>query len=480
MEVAATRGREVILYELNEVPWEIVDHYARVRPDSHLARLLPRSRCQTTINEDHHHLQPWRTWPTLHKALYSDDHNSFELGQDPATFRGKAVWEVAEEEGLSIGVFGALQSWPAHEPRHGGFYVPDTFSRTADVHPPSLRRFQEFNLGMTAEQGFSSDAPLSPRQMALAGADMTVKGFTPPSILRTVRQLARERRDPRHKAARSIVQVLPSFDLYWRLHRRMRPRLSVFFTNHVAGMLHRYWGDAVPGYAEQFSYVPDDVFQGFVGEALDAFDRQLARLVRWTERRPEAVLMIASSMGQGAIPYEDVGETYRLQTPERLRDALGLEPFEQGLAMHPRSSFKFADIESAHRAERALSSVRAGGKPLFSDVRMDGATVSCAIQFVTAATAPAREVEYRLGGGEARRAALADLGVSLVPRLGGGNTAYHTPEGILLTHGAGIAPDTGREPISVLTVAPSILELLGLDGSLLGRSTLPAAAATTS
>lgn len=470
-------GREVILYELNEVPWEIVDHYARARPDSALARLLPRAECRTTVNEDPNHLQPWRTWPTFHTGLYSDEHGSFELGQDPSTFRGTTIWEAADENGLAIGVFGALQSWPAREPRHGGFYVPDTFSRTADVYPRSLRRFQEFNLAMTREQGFSSDAPLSASRMLAAGADLLAKGLTPRSMSRIVRHLARERSDARHKAARSIIQAVPSFDLYWRLHRRTRPQLSIYFTNHVAGMLHRYWGDAVPGYAERFSYVPDEVFHGFVGQAMDVFDHHLRRIVRWVARRPRAVLIVASSMGQGAIPYSEVGDTYVLRNAERLGRGLGLGEFEAGLAMHPRYTLKFGDSESAEAAAGAIGALIAGDEPLFDDVRVDGVTVSCAIRIVKSGADASREVRAVPGAG--RPLDMEDIGVVLAPRLGGGNTAFHTPEGILFTYGDGIDPNPSRKQMSVLEAAPRILGLLGLDGSLLeaGRGEPRASAA---
>src|SRR4051812_28857551 len=104
MKRARSNGRRsVILYELNEVPWEIIDLYTSRKPGSTVARLTSSARCQTTVNDDPEHLSPWRTWPTFHKGLYSKDHGSFELGQDPATFRGENIWDVAEAEGLRFG-----------------------------------------------------------------------------------------------------------------------------------------------------------------------------------------------------------------------------------------------------------------------------------------------------------------------------------------------------------------------------------------
>jgi len=458
------RARRVILYEVNEVPWAIVDLYLACRSGSALEALLARGRSQTTHNGDPTHLQPWRTWPTFHTGLYSDEHNSFELGQDPSTFRGETIWDVAEARGLRIGVFQPLQSWPARCPRYGGFYVPDTFSRDAETHPPALRRFQEFNLAMTRDNGFSSDAPLDVRNLALAGADMLRRGLTPWSAYMTMRHLARERKDERYKAARSMVQPLPAFDLYWRLHKRTRPHLSVFFTNHVAGMMHRFWGDTVPGYAERFGYSPDDVFRQFVLDAMDVFDHQIARLMRFVDRDPESVLMVASSMGQNAIPRHEAAEHYVVEHADRLVGTLGIGPAEPGLAMYPRTSLEFPDDNAATRGAQVVRSATLAMQPLFADVRVDGHTVSFMVRMraegddgsVTFAREEASE-------GASEEADLAALGLVVAPRLGGANTAHHTPEGILITYGDGVSADTSRAQIDAREAKPMILDLLGIN-----------------
>ena len=468
MERTAGRGqRSVILYELNEVPWEILDLYASRRPQSSVATLLARARCQTTVNEDHHDLQPWRTWPTFHKGMYCDQHGSFDLGQDPDTFRGENIWDVAEAEGLRIGVFAPLQSWPAHEPRNGGFYLPDTFSRTPETFPPSLRRFQAFNLNMTREQGFSAVAPLDGRELALAGLDMLAKGTTPRSAALILRQLVRERRDERFKAARPMMQALPSFDLFWRLHRKTRPHLSVFFTNHVAGMMHRYWGDAVPEYAMQFDYRPDEIFRRFLFEAMDISDRQLGRLIRYAERHPEVVVIVASSMGQGPVPETSNRLCYVVKDPPRLASVLELGPVQEGTAMYPHLALIFPSAKAAKRAETALSSVTVDGNPLFYEVRVEGVSASCEINLddEVRTADPRKEVIYRALGpaSNGRAGSVGEIGVEIATRLGGGNTAQHIPEGILLTFGQGIAPDSSRARISVLEAGPMILDLLGID-----------------
>jgi hypothetical protein len=444
-------GTSVILYELNEVPWEVLDAYCAAQPTSNLAQMLPHSSCLTTLNEDPlDDLQPWRTWPTFHTGLYTADHNSYELGQDPATFRGEPIWTVAERCGLTIGLFGVLQSWPAHEPAAGGFYVPDTFARTPETYPAGLSRFQAFNLAMTAENTFSASARLGVGRMMTTGLDLFARGLTAQSAARIVRILARERRDARWRGARPMAQVVPAFDLYWRLHRRTRPDLSIFFTNHVASMMHRYWGDAMADYASEHAYSPDAVFGRFLFEALDVFDQHLGTILSSIEHA-DARLIVASSMGQNAVPFDDRTRWYVLQNPERLARELALGPCEAGLAMYPRYSLAFSTPAEAERASRLLETVRIGEETMFSAVRVEGRSVSAEI---------ARWTEDQHVVVDARPVTLERIGVVVEERIGGGNTAYHVPQGVWIEYGRGVKSDFSRAEFSVLEAKPRILELL--------------------
>ncbi len=152
--MANPRPRAVLIYELNEVPWTIVDWFAERHPDSTLAHVLGNSLTRTTVNEDHVLLNPWRTWPSFHRSMYSDDHRSLDLGQDPVTFGGDPMWDVAAAAGRKVGVFGSLQSWPPKHYASGGFYIPDTFARDASTVPKQCERFQAFNLRMTGGKQF--------------------------------------------------------------------------------------------------------------------------------------------------------------------------------------------------------------------------------------------------------------------------------------------------------------------------------------
>jgi hypothetical protein len=455
---------DVILYELNEVPWTVVDYYIERRPDSNLAALVHRGQSLTTHHDDSVHLSPWRTWPTVHTSTY--DHNSFDLGQDPATFRGDPIWDVAERAGLSVGIFGPLQSWPARQFSHGDFYIPDTFSQDSKTYPASLQRFQQFNLAMTIENGFSSDAPLNAKTLLATSVDLVRHGLTLRSAFTLAVHLIRERRDGRYKARRPALQVVPGFDLYWRLHRKHQPRLSIFYTNHVAAMMHRYWGDAMPCYTDSHHYVADDVYGSFIMTAMDYADKQLGRIRKYLAANPQSMLVVAASMGQGPVEsrFTDRG-LFVLEDHAQLVSRLGLKPAELGLAMYPCLSLVFANGAAAQESVAPLESVIAeGGHPLFYDgsCRLEGKTVTLEIDnaYHTADAEPrmSTQLHFRPLGAESDVTGTpADLGLTIRARIGGDNTAYHIPEGMMLAYGAGVSPDPSRKEVDVLDVAPSLL-----------------------
>ena len=290
------------------------------------------------------------------------------------------------------------------------------------------------------------------------------KGLTPWSTRWIVRQLVRERREPRYKACRSIAQALPAFDLFWRMYRKAEPDLSIFFTNHVAGMMHRFWGDAVREYAEENDYNPDEIFGRFVDDAMDVFDHQLGRIMGFLDRSQDTVLIVASSMGQAGIPYHHIGETYVIKDAKRLAQALQLGDAEPGMAMYPASAIELRDHDGAERAAQTLGQVQCNDEALFADIRVEGRTVTFKVHIPS----EGEEIAARCATATRRirprtsRAPSKTSG-SRWPNVSAGVTRRTTfPRGFC-SRVARHLPDQSRERISVLEAAPEILGLLGVD-----------------
>jgi len=228
----------------------------------------------------------------------------------------------------------------------------------------------------------------------------------------------------------------------------------------VAGMMHRYWGDGVPGYAEFTNYEPDDVYSRFVMQAMDLFDQQLHRLLRDVQSHPGTVLVIASSMGQGPIEYLDMRQTYVLDAPTRLVDTLGLDRAEVGLAMYPRTSLRFDTADRASEAAAVLGQITTSSGAMFHDIRAIGTTTSFEINYARGRVDDLDRSAYIVTARGRESVPVEQLGIAIRERIGGGNTAYHIPEGIFIAVGDDLPSVRSRPRVDVLDVAPFLLSLL--------------------
>ena len=247
-------------------------------------------------------------------------------------------------------------------------------------------------------------------------------------------------------------------------------------------MMHRFWGDAIPGYTDEHDYVADDVYGSFIMAAMDFTDEQLGRIRKYMASHPDSMLVLAASMGQGPVEprFTDLG-LFVLEDHHKLVSRLGLGSAELGLTMYPHLSLVFADEAAAQAAVAPLESVVVEGVgPLFGRFRVEGRTLTFGIANVVDNPDGQPElsipVHFRPQRAESdTTAAPADLGFTLRSRVGGDNTAYHIPEGIMVAYGAGVSHDPSRKEVDVLDVAPSLLaNALGVEpgASMRGLPTL--------
>ena len=160
--LAATMSTKIILFELNEVPWRVIRDYTRDYPESTLARLLPKLRKYETHTEDEE-LNPWATWPSVHRGVADKYHNIVNFGQDLSEINEvyPPVWDIVSKAGVRTGVFGSFHTYPP--PINGGqydYYVPDVFAIGSECFPQSIEKFQDWQLAMARSSARSVDKSL--------------------------------------------------------------------------------------------------------------------------------------------------------------------------------------------------------------------------------------------------------------------------------------------------------------------------------
>jgi hypothetical protein len=458
--------RPVLLLEINEVPWRVLDRAVADGRFAATRRFFTAARTHTTVARDVGELSPWITWPSLHRGMSNTEHGVHHLGQDVGTFRGTPLWDEYRARGLSVGVCGSLQSWPPRDPGPGGFYVPDTFAHDARCIPRYLEPLQRFNLGLVGRNGLvvRDEAPLGPRDALALLPALARVGLRPRTYGRLAAQLLAERRDKARLARRPVFQAVVFWDVFRHLYDPAAPpALATFFTNHVAGVMHRYWSDVFP---EDFPDRPAGAPRPHAATmdfALAVLDDILADALAFQARNPDLVLAFATSMGQAAV-HRDGHEGFGAAVTD-LPALLAAFDVPAGasttlLAMVPQVAADVPDAAVRARLRAALEAARtAAGAPVF---RVDAAGTSLSITVLT----PRRADKDRGGfwrrdaGAPDRFVAWADGGVTLHPIAAG--TAYHVPEGALALVGRGIAPRDTRERLEAAAVKGLLMDLAGL------------------
>ena len=305
--------QKILLFEINEVPFRVIDYYCDKRPTSTLARILTRSRQYETVTEDSLALDPWISWPTMHRGVPDNKHQILHLGQvlDEVDAQYPPIWRLLKQAGVSVGVFGSLHSSTVpDDAAEYSFYVTDCFDNRVFAHPKALEPFQEFNLRMTRDSARNVSRKLPLGAAAKFALSAPVLGLTAGTTASIAGHLVKETLNKDLRIRRRNYQPLLSADLFMKQVRKTRPQFATFYSNNVAAAMHRYWGAAFP---QDFANGTLDAqwvarYGGEVVAAMDAFDQMLEKMVSFVDANPDYTLVVASSMGQAAIPAQHTYE----------------------------------------------------------------------------------------------------------------------------------------------------------------------------
>ncbi|HKR02818.1 MAG TPA: alkaline phosphatase family protein [Pyrinomonadaceae bacterium] len=449
--------KKVLLVEINEVTWNLIDPLIEQGKLPTFARLKREGAWAAPLSVDlPPQLDPWITWTTLYTGRPQAEHNVFFLQQPPETIRARRIWEICHEAGLKVGVYGSLCSWPPQKVR--GFYVPDTFAPDTTTHPQSLEPIQKLNLTYTRSVRLPSDSD-GVMFKAKLGAKLLKLGLSAGTMTRIARQLARERRQPELRWQRVALQPIANFDFFQNLYRRHRPEFASFHTNHVAHYMHTYWKAMQPEvFPQETGPEERSNYGGAIEHGYRTADELLSRMMKLLD--DETVMVVASSMGQKPFitPLKKGKRIGQLRSLDHLVDILGAKGRVRALStmsdqfnLYPDSpatkDFVLGCLRSAY--------VDSPARPMFYvDTVEDSITVTLNHYDETSEESrcifPHRETEnsYRFE--------------DLVYGTGMVKSGCHDPVGVLMLYGPGVKGGAHLGECTNLDLAPTMLNLLGL------------------
>ncbi len=304
------RETQVLVFGVDGADWSVIDAGVAGGELPNLAALL-EAGVRADLRPERAFLSP-PIWTSIASGQRSARHGIVDSKADASVLRARRFWDVAEEAGWSVGLFGWPITWP---PRPvDAFMVPGYMARGTETHPPELAFLKEMESTARAEQGMG---PLrqagygirSWRHGARLGTLAATAGFA------VSQKLAPKPFLDRYAALREL-QIRLHRDVFVHLRAKHRPRLAVFYTDVVDKVEHFFWkyhdpagfDDVDPADVERYG----GVVAGFYREVDVALGRALAGLP------DDAVVLFVSDHGFHAGGNRR-GMGVRLKIPELLR-----------------------------------------------------------------------------------------------------------------------------------------------------------------
>ena len=423
--------KSLIIYELNEIPRKVLENFVYKYPKSNLAKLYNNKGFSETFTKDSGELHPWSSWPTFHRGVNSQKHKIKFLNQDITNAKKfPTIWEKLNDEGFSIGIFGSLQSFPPLVSKNIKFYLPDTFAPSPDAYPKYLEDFQSFNLSQTSRnkahvRGIELKEIRKFIRLILGGV------FSIKTIYKIIKHVFLEIFNNKYKTRRSMLQPILGFDIYLNLLRKYKPQFSTFFSNHVAGVMHRYWKDSFPEDFEDYKEknYRDSFNQSSLDLALQIADYQIGLLLNFQKKRG-GKFWVVSALGQEAVNWGEHIPEITIESENNLLKMISLEKtFYKFLpSMHPDINIECKDEESLNNLRRCFSSLTdVENKKLFIERYKP---VNKTINFTLNSTKvlnKTKKVKY-----EDSTFDISEFGMGFVDRDQG--TGYHSPKGIFMSN----------------------------------------------
>jgi hypothetical protein len=449
--------RKILLIELNEITWELIDPFIAQGKLPTFAKLKEEGTWAAPLSVDMPpQLDPWITWTTVYTGRPQSDHNVFFLEQPHETIGAKRIWELCHEAGLRVGVYGSLCSWPPQQ--MNGFYVPDTFAPDAATYPASLRPIQEMNLTYTRGNRIGSSKDILSFKAWLAWKLLGF-GLRLNTLGKIIAQLMAERQNPKVYWKRVALQPCINLDCFESLYRQYTPDFASFHTNHVAHYMHTYWKAMRPDVFPQ-SASSDEVetYGGAIEHGYRVADELLSRCLKIADS--DTVLVVASSMGQQ--PYISSlknGKPIRqFRSLDHLVRIIGLTGKVKALStMSDQFNLYAEDNETRNLVMRHLRSayVNTPQQAMFYVENVSNA--------VTVTMRPYEDLS------ESSRVVFPETGQSvsfpyadLVYSTGLVKSGWHDPKGMMILKGPGIRKGGTIANSNNLDIAPTLLSILGM------------------
>jgi hypothetical protein len=355
--------RRLILVELNEINFDVVEKYLQHVDLPNLRLLIRSGGIRTRCESEYQNIEPWIQWVSVHTGKSFDDHRVFRLG-DIVHHDLRQIFEVVEDMGMSVGCVSPMNA--TNRLRRPAYFLPDPWTRTA---PDSSWWSRALTKAISQAVGDNSKARLAPSSALIIAIALLRFGRVRHWL--TYFSLIAGSRTRRWRGA--LVLDLLLHDIHLSLFRRKQPNFSTLFLNAGAHIQHHYFLNSRPLQEDVAIQNPEwYVSSGHdpVEEMLKLYDTILGEVINI----PGASFLVATGLSQKR--YDRLKFYYRLRDHASF---LRLARIRFNV-IHPRMTRDFlvefsTDADAAIAARQLSEICLSDGQRLFGEIDNRGTSL---------------------------------------------------------------------------------------------------------
>ena len=287
------QNSKLLFVELDGGSWEIMSPLIRKGKLPNIKGLMDRG-VSSDLSSDSPLISP-KLWTSIFTGKSAKKHGIYFFGNNSRMVKCKRIWDIFNEQGLKVGVFGSLITWPPH--RVNGFMIPAVFALGTETYPAEWSFFQEIALGERGALHKSSKMPL--RSLFYYVYQLKTHGVSIRTFWHAAKYMAYEKIRRTDIEARywkkAILHLRISTDLFGNLLSSYNPDFSTFHIHLCDGVCHRYMEYFKP---EQFDGVDPRKarkYKDIIPISYIEADRAIGQLLSLIEKN--TVVIIASDHG---------------------------------------------------------------------------------------------------------------------------------------------------------------------------------------
>lgn len=297
----------IVFIELDGASWNVIEPLTQQGKLPNIQKLIENGASGKLLS-DPPLISP-RLWVSIFTGKHSKKHGVEFFGNSSSIVKCKRIWDIFNDEGYTVGVFGSFVTWPPYPVK--GFMIPSLFALGTETYPEEYSFFQELTISERKKNKAGISLNGKKKSLLYYAGKMKTHGVSLKTLLDAGLLLLNSRLkrvpDDERYWKRATVHLKISAEIFLHLYSRYKPFFATIHIHLCDAFAHRYWKYYEP---EKFHGVEPQLVEKcrhIIPNAYVEADRMIGKIM---QQAKDAVVMIVSDHGSDAM--ETSRTSYRL------------------------------------------------------------------------------------------------------------------------------------------------------------------------